>query len=355
MSQPTTWGVPRDNSGGAVPPTTFAGRVDDSLDALLSQHKGSTAPYYAVAGASWLDDSASPWVLKRYDGANWIVEGVYDSASGKMQHRWYKGSDIASGATLTIPGDGNYFDVTGTDGPVTALSTLQAGAVIMLQFDAAVTLTHNATSLILPGLANIVTAAGDVAEFVSDGSGNWRMVGYDRAARQAFDGAWELIGTASPSGVLSADFIGLSSYRHLRMTFKITPVTDNVNAFIRTDDNNGASFDDGASDYGYVVMYSGGSSVTVASSTAGTAATFAVGVGNDTDEFISGVITISEWNQAARSSLNAQTIWRSQGGTFISGTAGMQRLSASAQNAIQIRFSSGNIASGFIMLEGVRG
>lgn len=45
-------------------------------------------------------------------------------------------------------------------------------------FAGALTLTHNATSLILPNAANIVTVAGDVAEFISDASGNWRCFFY---------------------------------------------------------------------------------------------------------------------------------------------------------------------------------
>lgn len=49
-------------------------------------------------------------------------------------------------------------------------------------FAAAVTLTHHATSLILPGNANIVTAAGDQAIFVSDASDNWRCINYQRQA-----------------------------------------------------------------------------------------------------------------------------------------------------------------------------
>jgi len=48
-------------------------------------------------------------------------------------------------------------------------------------FTGALTLTHNATSLILPGAASITTAAGDVAVFVSEGSGNWRCVSYTKA------------------------------------------------------------------------------------------------------------------------------------------------------------------------------
>lgn len=54
----------------------------------------------------------------------------------------------------------------------------------LVRFGAALTLTHNAASLILPGAANITTAAGDTAEFVSDGSGNWRCAWYSRASGQ---------------------------------------------------------------------------------------------------------------------------------------------------------------------------
>lgn len=53
--------------------------------------------------------------------------------------------------------------------------------VYNLRFGGALTLTHNATSLIIPGGANITTAANDtgVAEFL--GSGNWRINSYTRA------------------------------------------------------------------------------------------------------------------------------------------------------------------------------
>jgi hypothetical protein len=44
------------------------------------------------------------------------------------------------------------------------------------------TLTHNATSLILPGATNITTAANDTALLISEGSGNWRCWSYTRAA-----------------------------------------------------------------------------------------------------------------------------------------------------------------------------
>ena len=57
---------------------------NDGKNALLSQHKGSTAPAYAVAGTIWLDDNGTPWLLKIYDGADWIVIGAINATSNTL-------------------------------------------------------------------------------------------------------------------------------------------------------------------------------------------------------------------------------------------------------------------------------
>jgi hypothetical protein len=89
-----------------------------------------------------------------------------------------KGADIASATTTNIgAATGEFVDVTGTT-TITGLGTIAAGIVRTVRFTGALTLTHNATSLILPGSANITTANGDVAQFRSLGSGNWKCVGY---------------------------------------------------------------------------------------------------------------------------------------------------------------------------------
>lgn len=54
---------------------------NDGKAALLSQHKGSEAPAYAVAGLVWLDDGATPWLLKVYDGTDWIVIGAVNATT----------------------------------------------------------------------------------------------------------------------------------------------------------------------------------------------------------------------------------------------------------------------------------
>ncbi len=91
-----------------------------------------------------------------------------------------KGSDIASASTCDIgAATGNYVVVTGTT-TITALGTVQAGTRRIVNFSGALTLTHNGTSLILPTGANITTAAGDTATFISLGSGNWVCTNYMR-------------------------------------------------------------------------------------------------------------------------------------------------------------------------------
>ncbi|SFV05936.1 hypothetical protein SAMN02799631_04323 [Methylobacterium sp. 174MFSha1.1] len=70
-----------------------------------------------------------------------------------------------------------------------------------VRFGSALILTHNATSLILPGAANITTAAGDTAVATSDGSGNWTVRDYARATGKALAGpAAADITDASTSG-----------------------------------------------------------------------------------------------------------------------------------------------------------
>lgn len=93
---------------------------------------------------------------------------------------WLQGADVASVADLLVNIDGNMFDITGTT-TITAMKTKGVGTYIMLQFDAILTLTHHATDLILPGGANIVTAAGDIAVFYEYGPSDWRCVTYTRA------------------------------------------------------------------------------------------------------------------------------------------------------------------------------
>lgn len=131
----------------------------------LSQTAGSNSP----AG------SESPSLIDDY-------LRVYASYIALLRDRTaFAPVTIASAATTDIGSAlSNVIYVTGTT-TITALGTAAAGVIKTVQFAGILTLTYNATSLLLPGLANITTAANDTADFMSLGSGNWQCIRYSPA------------------------------------------------------------------------------------------------------------------------------------------------------------------------------
>ena len=107
--------------------------------------------------------------------------GGIETLTGSIQ--WRKGSDVASASTLTPGSAANSFDVTGST-TIDYITTTgwQAGAVILLKFEASVTVTHNAGSvpgstaaILLAGAANFSATADDTLLLLYDGA-NWREI-----------------------------------------------------------------------------------------------------------------------------------------------------------------------------------
>ena len=123
----------------------------------------------------------------------------------KVVRQQWASTSIASAATTNLASVNERFvTVTGTT-TITALGTLSAGIERVLVFAGVLTLTHNGTSLILPGGGNITTAAGDVATMLSLGSGNWRCIDYQRASGAPLaTGTLDAIGDAVASGTVAA-------------------------------------------------------------------------------------------------------------------------------------------------------
>lgn len=90
-------------------------------------------------------------------------------------------ADVASATTCDIgAASSDNVRITGTT-TITGLGTVAAGTRRYVRFADALTLTHDGTSLILPGGANITTAANDRMIAVSLGSGNWLVASYSKA------------------------------------------------------------------------------------------------------------------------------------------------------------------------------
>lgn len=95
------------------------------------------------------------------------------------------GADIASAGTINLEtATGDLVDVTGVT-TITAI-TLNDGHERTVRFTGILTLTNGA-SLVLPGAANITTAAGDFAVFRGYAASVVRCVSYDRANGQSID------------------------------------------------------------------------------------------------------------------------------------------------------------------------
>ena len=108
----------------------------------------------ATAGSTHFDDvNFTAGVLRR---AKTTFTNTVTMSAKSMY--WAKGADIVSAATLVLGDDGNMFDVTGSTGPITAI-TVPAGMLFMLQFDSTPTLTHGA-NLRLPNATSITAVAG---------------------------------------------------------------------------------------------------------------------------------------------------------------------------------------------------
>jgi hypothetical protein len=112
---------------------------------------------------------------------------------------------IASATTTNIGSTAsNSVLITGTT-TITGFgsSASLANPIYFLRFNGALTLTYNSSSLILPGAANITTAAGDTATAEYLGSGNWQVLSYNPA------NGYSVVGGVLQSGVASSPVSGV--------------------------------------------------------------------------------------------------------------------------------------------------
>jgi len=78
MSQAADWGLAE---SGPQTPVAYSVQGNDSFDALLSGHLGSSRPAYAEQGTFWNKDTgSSPLLIERYffDGTNDILIATFD-------------------------------------------------------------------------------------------------------------------------------------------------------------------------------------------------------------------------------------------------------------------------------------
>jgi hypothetical protein len=180
-----------------IPPTSgiytgvqYSQKIGDAFRSLASCNKGATAPAnvsgLAVDGLCWIDDSASPWIIKQYVNGGWAIIGALDPTDSSYAGVIGGGApgSIASStgpvinlgtvpqANVTITGTS---DITGFG------SSVPAGVIKIVRFAATLKLT-NSSALAVPGGFDLTTAANDRAIVTHLGSGNWEITIYTRAS-----------------------------------------------------------------------------------------------------------------------------------------------------------------------------
>ena len=312
-------------------------------------------------GANITTAAGDEFTFVNYATGDWRCVG-YALASGAAVLPDKKGADIASAATLVLGTDGNYFDVTGTTG-ISAI-TVAVNRLFRLQFDGALTLTHHATNLDLPGEANITTAAGDSLVGFATAANQVHVLSYTKADGTAVSGgggAWTLISDNNPSAVATLDLTGFDAtkYGSYFVVYELRPVSDDVSLFIRTSSDGGSTFDSGAGEYswGDVTMRQ-----TVRQHTYSDAATEievcdsgAIDVGNQANEGISGHFFIYAPDVTEYTRIRGDyCVTNSSSSEFHFGWhAGMREYGADV-DGVQLLFSSGNISAGNVQLYGLK-
>lgn len=153
---------------------TGATTLNVNSTGVTNVFKRSTSGPIALIGGEIVINNL---VCVQYDGTQYELVDDNKKELGKQVSLASSGTtDLGTAATNNVL-------VTGTTTITSFGSTAQTDLPIyFLQFNNTLTLTYNATSLILPGSENIVTANGDTAIAQYLGSGNWRIVAYQKIA-----------------------------------------------------------------------------------------------------------------------------------------------------------------------------
>lgn len=193
-------------------------KISGGTDVALSAGDIAEDARYTVVYDSAANAAAGAWILV---GGNTALASTTEALTGAdaiksvtpdaLYALWGKGIDVTAAATLTL-GEGGLFNVVGNTGITDIDFAVPAdGRRATLIFEGAPLLTHNATTLNLPGAANIQVVAGDRCDIVQDDADNIYVTNYTRAAAAPYQaGSWTptILVNGSSTGVTYSAQVG---------------------------------------------------------------------------------------------------------------------------------------------------
>lgn len=143
----------------------------------------------------WLEDATASFVTQKDKST--LENAIYEA----------EGNALAAASVVDLASaTGNFLHITVSGSQtIASFGNCPAGARFVLVFDGVCDIQYNATQLILPGLSNITTAVGDCMMLISEGSSNWRAVGYFSASGS---GLGTITGVTAGTGLIGGGTSG---------------------------------------------------------------------------------------------------------------------------------------------------
>lgn len=296
------------NIDNAFFPATRAD-INLALKALASNSSGASEFTTMFANQFWFETDTNTLKFRNQANNTWIPLLVLDQSA----------ADIAVIATQTLALGGTTLTSSGTE--INQLDNITRGSILY----------GNAS-----GATDRLAKGGAGTVLTSDGT--------DISWAAATGGATEFI--ASSGNISAADFpftqFDASKYCNYQFVFlDVKPTTDNVSLEPQVSADAGSNYDTGSN-------YKLGSSATTSFSSA-------VGVGNASgDTGINGVFNVYNAGSDKFTMAKSDLVWTSASGDIASASSGVGHTVNEVTDAIRFKFSSGNIASGTILMYGTK-
>lgn len=194
-TDPISQGDDRIREAKAALQEALRGGLADGLEAVFPGGSPSSAPVFhyrgqkgstgarpaATYGGLYYNTTTGTIQRSSYTasdtGAGW--EDITENAAFEAIHQKVGASLASVTGVITLPETGNSFNVSGTEA-ITSFTGWSAGVVIV-KWVSARTITHNGSSLILPGAVNRAAQAGDIGTYEFVGANQVREIAWNPA------------------------------------------------------------------------------------------------------------------------------------------------------------------------------
>ena len=267
-----------------------------------------------------------------------------------------KGTAVAGGSLIDL-GDGGYFHITGSGWTCSDIDFTNGtdGRHAVMHINTSGTFTHNATTLPLPGGADVNVSSGDLVE-VWQSDLNEVKVAIHRADGRSHVDTWQYVETLTASTSANLTTSNLAAYAMIRVTLRnIRPSVDDADLRVRISSDGATFLSTGYDGRAEARTTAASTSATAEADGVVTATGANAGIGNQTsDGPLAGQILFGNFNLARKTTIHSLVTYGNPSGNFRTVETQTLNDQSTAMTHIRFSFDSGSIEAGTIVIEGMR-